>query len=629
MGSGAISNNNGGLRMTVRVRLLAIAVVAALAATTAASQPASAAPTPSPAPAPVTTPGGLAPNAIAPAVTDPNLHIVKDESSAASCSGYRSQTTPPNSIRVLITSTKTIATVGFENYVENVLPNEWVSSWDGEALKAGAVAVKSYGWFWVNHYGGYYGATPSSTNCFDVTDDTNFQVYRANSAQTRTNDAVQQTWSVIARDAGTHEVRQTFYRADLATHTGSAHDTCGQAANGSTMSQNGTQACAHTLNEPFTQILNAYYFAVPANSTPALELATATLGPVSPPRPGPVVLSSLGTLVAYREAGTNILATSQSAAGQRFGPWSTIDHGPVFTGQPTAVKTVNNTLAVFARSNGRIEANGQQAVGQSFSGWVSLGASSPTVPDVASDAEVLTAPSGALVVYVTAGDGNVWGIGQSAANGSWGVWQRLTATGGYSGKPAALVTASGLIVIYARNGAVIQGSGQSRRGGTFSTWAAIGSGGSSTTSTGDPSVFQAGDGTLSVVDGGQSGNPGAIWMVGQPAPGVGFGTWRQVSASGAFSSTVAAVPVRSAGPIVLYAANSGMVQGAQAVTPASQFTTFGNMGTGSPQAAGDPSTLFAANGAIVIYVIGADGFLWGAGQSAPGSFFSGWGHIGS
>ena len=54
---------------------------------------------------------------------------------------------------------------------------------------------ESYAWYWVTHYGGYR-IVPEASNCFDVTDDTNFQGYKANSTQTRTNDAVRQSWPV-------------------------------------------------------------------------------------------------------------------------------------------------------------------------------------------------------------------------------------------------------------------------------------------------------------------------------------------------------------------------------------------------------------------------------------------------
>ena len=94
-----------------------------------------------------------------PAAAASGVHIIKSKT-GPSCTGYSSQSTPPSTIRVRrhnSNGTATgVATVPFVQYVENVLPHEWIASWNAEALKAGAVAVKSYGWYWVTHYGGYF-----------------------------------------------------------------------------------------------------------------------------------------------------------------------------------------------------------------------------------------------------------------------------------------------------------------------------------------------------------------------------------------------------------------------------------------------------------------------------------------
>lgn len=74
--------------------------------------------------------------------------------------------------------------VDFMTYVKNVLPNEWAppSSFPSEALKAGAIAVKMYGWY--HKYFAKY-----SNQGFDVKDTDCDQVYRANTAVTSTNNA--------------------------------------------------------------------------------------------------------------------------------------------------------------------------------------------------------------------------------------------------------------------------------------------------------------------------------------------------------------------------------------------------------------------------------------------------------
>lgn len=194
-----------------------------------------------------------APNAAAGATGCTTICIVK-ALSGPSCQNYASQSTPPAYVRVFVHDTATtghVVAVAFETYVENTLPNEWIPSWDGEALKAGAVAVTSYAWFWVTHFGGYY-QTPA--NCFDLTDDTNFQVYRAGSAQTRTNDAVTAVFPAVSRVNS--QVRQAFYRASL-TSAGSK-EACGAGADGTTMSQYGSQACAEA-GDAYQTILATYY----------------------------------------------------------------------------------------------------------------------------------------------------------------------------------------------------------------------------------------------------------------------------------------------------------------------------------------------------------------------------------
>ncbi len=580
------------------------------------------------APAAAAAPAGTTlsgPSAVHPrlaAAAVPGEVIVKDTRPGdRSCTGFSSQTTPPATIRVLISSgTPHVATVPFEQYVENVLPNEWISSWSAESLKAGAVAVKSYGWFWVNHFGGYL---KTRSNCFDVTDDTAFQVYRANSANTRTNGAVQQTWNVIARGAD-HQVRQAFYICSLPYKSGTTNcgvqgpkEKCGASANGSQLSQYGSQACAKA-GKGYQDILRTYY-------NPGLELATVTLGPVSALSAGPVQLASSGVLAAYRLSGGNLLGSTQTRAGGAFGRWSVLNAGPLFAGQPAALVSHYKTLVVYARTAaGQILGDGQSHPGGAFTGWRPIGSASPVL---ASDPTPLLAANGGLVIYAVGKDGNVWGTGQSRPGSAFSTWINLSRTGGFTGRPAATLTAAHQIVVYARHGTTIEGSGQSVAGGTFSAFGAIGTGTSN--ASGDPTVVQAGDGTLTVFAGGTATKASGIWATGQAAPGTSFGAWHLISTASSYVRTPAAQPIASTGPIVVYAATGGAVQGAQAATPASAFSTFRTVGAGSPGATGSPSIMRAANGALLLYVTGAGGTLWGCGQSAPGSAYSAWVRIGS
>src|SRR5450759_155329 len=82
---------------------------------------------------------------------------------AAACTGWSSTTTPPPTIRVL-RSTGVVQTVDFETYVKVVTPAEWPPAWPIEAMRAGAVAIKQYAWYYTMHYRGGTG----TGGCYDV-----------------------------------------------------------------------------------------------------------------------------------------------------------------------------------------------------------------------------------------------------------------------------------------------------------------------------------------------------------------------------------------------------------------------------------------------------------------------------
>lgn len=89
----------------------------------------------------------------------------------------------------------------FDDYVRNVLPNEWLPQWGNDApasLDAGAVAVKEYAWYtavveqkWRRR--GYQ---------FDLIDNGCDQYYRDNSTHPATDAAIERTWDVSVRRDG-------------------------------------------------------------------------------------------------------------------------------------------------------------------------------------------------------------------------------------------------------------------------------------------------------------------------------------------------------------------------------------------------------------------------------------------
>lgn len=99
-----------------------------------------------------------------------------------------------------------IITMDFREYVKNVLPNEWPNAWPTESLRAGAVAVKMFGWWRYNVVRLAPGVRPPGV---DVVDNTCDMVFWPNSAKPPTNAAVDDTWAFRA----THEgiVRETHF----------------------------------------------------------------------------------------------------------------------------------------------------------------------------------------------------------------------------------------------------------------------------------------------------------------------------------------------------------------------------------------------------------------------------------
>ncbi len=113
--------------------------------------------------------------------------------------------TPPAQIRVYRTASNTVDVVSFRDYVKRTLPNEWIPTWGAESLKAGAMAVKSYAWFWISQ-GGKQSALGA-----DVKDNTDDQVYDPNVSYASTDAAVDATFNYALTQNGA--IFQTQYCA--------------------------------------------------------------------------------------------------------------------------------------------------------------------------------------------------------------------------------------------------------------------------------------------------------------------------------------------------------------------------------------------------------------------------------
>ena len=125
----------------------------------------------------------------------------------------QSQLPLPTTIRVRVTGYAycdlarpyTVQTIDFKEYVKHVLPNEWVSSWPTESVRAGAMAAKMYAWSYIAAGGKWPDA--------DVYDSTCDQVYNPAVSYTSTNNAVDFTWNWRLLRSDGQSLFRTFYRA--------------------------------------------------------------------------------------------------------------------------------------------------------------------------------------------------------------------------------------------------------------------------------------------------------------------------------------------------------------------------------------------------------------------------------
>ncbi|MBR7744465.1 peptidase inhibitor family I36 protein, partial [Phycicoccus sp. BSK3Z-2] len=160
------------------------------------------------------------------------------------CKTDGTNTTLPSTILVYRVGAGRVDRVPFKSYVKNVLPNEWITSWPQESLRAGAVAVKSYAWYWALNS---TRDTPWG-QCYDVRDDTGDQVYRPGTATTSTNAAVDATWGT----------RMTRDGRVLRAHYCATRTACSAWTDGNWMSQYGSRDKANA-GLGHRRILRDYY----------------------------------------------------------------------------------------------------------------------------------------------------------------------------------------------------------------------------------------------------------------------------------------------------------------------------------------------------------------------------------
>ena len=178
--------------------------------------------------------------------------------SGNTCTGWSSNLVPPQWIRVAVgdtVQTEVSTKVGFVDYMTHVLPDEWIASWDSDALGAGAAAVKTYAWYRAQPGHAY----TSGSGCADVTDDTRDQVYDPTWSSKYTDRAVYATLGSILNKSSAVFLAQ-YWSGD--SSSGQAWMKCQYVNTGTyagRMSQWGTQVCATDNHEVWNDIVKIFY----------------------------------------------------------------------------------------------------------------------------------------------------------------------------------------------------------------------------------------------------------------------------------------------------------------------------------------------------------------------------------
>ena len=169
-----------------------------------------------------------------------------------------------------------VDTVDFRTYCVRVLSHEWApaTAFSDEALRAGALAVKDYGWYWATHPTKLPDVAAWGA---DVDDTTNYQEYMDWDYGQRYWDAVNATWgTTMTRDG---QVFEASYYAGVYS---------GAATDGRHMTQWGSQYWA-AQGKTYPWIVAFYYGAVQlvgaksgAVVTSASPSASAWSGPHAP-----------------------------------------------------------------------------------------------------------------------------------------------------------------------------------------------------------------------------------------------------------------------------------------------------------------------------------------------------------
>jgi Stage II sporulation protein/Secretion system C-terminal sorting domain len=216
-----------------------------------------------------------------------------------------------------------VSVMSLESYVGTGVDDEWFSSWNAEALKAGCVAYRSYGSFFVVNFPNTINGIQAGFN-YDIASTACNQAWESDVSTACQNAAAATASQVLVNSAGA--IRRSEYASETNnfgcgngfTGTGSAwpciaDNVCvNQTPNGHGrgLCQFGSQRWASTQAQTYTWILDHYYNVTGFNWT----VCTATAAPCTPPA-APVAVYGSAACPGTAAAASTTLTWNSTAPG--------------------------------------------------------------------------------------------------------------------------------------------------------------------------------------------------------------------------------------------------------------------------------------------------------------------------
>ncbi|MFD0635004.1 LamG-like jellyroll fold domain-containing protein [Catenulispora yoronensis] len=234
----------------------------------------------------------------------------------------------------------------------------------------------------------------------------------------------------------------------------------------------------------------------------------------------------------------------------------------------------------------------------------------------------VTAATGVNASYRVGSDGNVWGTTQWVPGGSFGPWDQMTTSGGFTGVPQVIQSSSGQLSLFVRRtDGTLWGAGQQVVSGPFGAWTNINGGGGSIVT--DPTIVRTSSGILAAYVTSSDGN---IWGTNQYVPGGNWAPWSPVTSGGGVVGRPSVVIVN--GLLSVFARMSdGTVWGASQHQIAGPFTGWGNINGTGGAITSEPTIVLTSTGVLAAYVTASDGNVWGANQYVPGGNWTPWNQV--